>query len=885
MVLDVLYVDRIENVRNACTSYSSFGVAVVEGVFYVADTGPRVLAWTCQPEPDEEAPRGPGPGVGNQQPGDHAVTAVTDVADAADGLVVERLSVEGIVQGVGFRPFVYSLATELGLGGHVGNDSARVFIEVTGPANAIDQFVDRLSSSPPPLARIDRISRAQRQVATESVATFAIVDSLSADGPRTLVAPDSAACADCVRELFDPADRRYRHPFITCTNCGPRFTIITAVPYDRPNTTMGEFALCLACNDEYTDPLDRRYHAQPIACHDCGPTLAFRSVGTTDAEPAVAPTVDKDPIEATADALLDGAIVAVKGVGGYHLVCDATDHSAVEELRHRKHRADKPFAVMVGDVERARSLVDMSDAEAGLLASAAAPIVLLQARTPSSTTSSGPSSSAPSSAKASPQPTVVDPSVAPGSPLLGVMLAYAPVHHLLLEAVDRPLVVTSANRGGEPIAVDEAAIDELADLHDAVLDHDRPIHQPCDDSVIRVVGGRLLPVRRARGYAPIPVAFPSGGPTVLATGGELKNTFCLAGDGRAWVSQHIGDMENLATLQTFERSVDAFADRYQLSPDVVATDAHPGYLTGRWARDNYADRVLAVQHHHAHIAAVMAEHQLDPHHRVIGFAFDGTGYGLDGTIWGGELLVADATGFERSAHLAPIPLPGGDAAVRQPARVALAHLQAAGLAWNTDLAPVEHLGPDALRLLQQQLDRNLHCVPTTSMGRLFDAVASLIGLRHEISYEAQAAIELEVMALSGCETTAATYRFGLSANRPDSAGNADVIDPTPVLAAIVADLAAGVGPESIAWRFHQAVAEIVERLAADRRDQLGLETVALSGGVFQNGLLTELCLDRLTEEGFDVLTHSLVPPNDGGLALGQAFIAANRIQSPPNEED
>ncbi|MEM9610429.1 MAG: carbamoyltransferase HypF [Actinomycetota bacterium] len=821
---------------------------------------------------------------------------------------VERIEVHGVVQGVGFRPFVYGLATELGLVGRVGNDSAKVFIEVAGPLASVDALVERLVAERPPLARIDRLDRIpdepghDRQAGGadggEGFDRFRIVASRPADGLRTLVPPDTAVCADCLRELFDPGDRRHGHPFITCTNCGPRYTIITDLPYDRSATTMAGFEMCPSCASEYSDPSDRRYHAQPICCPDCGPRLVFRHAAGTSIAPAGPVAAGAAPDEASSDtnaiaraaaALADGAVVAIKGLGGYHLAADATSDRAVGELRRRKARADKPFAVMVADLDRARELARVSCSEATLLTSPASPIVLLRAR---------------------PDSPISD-LVAPANPLIGVLLPSTPVHHLLAAAHPGPLTMTSANRSGEPLAWTADRLDELDDLIDGVLDHDRPIHQPCDDSVVRVVGSRLLSIRRARGYAPVPIDLPPGwgssaGP-VLAAGAELKNTFCLVVDGRASISQHIGDMENLATVEALDAAVTRTLNLHRVEPMTIVADAHPGYQSSRWARRYAAESgraLVEVQHHHAHVAAVLAEHQLDPATEVIGVTFDGTGYGTDCASWGGEVFVGSVLGFDRAAHLAPVPLPGGDVTVREPARMALAHLYAARIDWTDDLPPVVHLthtgsglgqaprdgALPALTLLRQQLERGIGCVPTTSMGRLFDAVASLIGLRHRISYEAQAAIDLELAAVEArpagrvadggdrhdvaaavAGDTADRYRFDLQRA---------TADPAPVLRALVDDLAAGTAAPVLAWRFHLAVVDLVVRLAKDIRRNRSLDTVALSGGVFQNALLTERCVAALEVDGFRVLTHSLVPPNDGGLALGQAWIAANRPAKP-----
>lgn len=754
----------------------------------------------------------------------------------------ERFEITGVVQGVGFRPFVYRLATELGLEGEVGNDPTGVFVDVTGPAAALDEFARRVASEAPPLAIVRSLRR--RSTAPRNNHGFRIVGSTRTEaGTRTAVPPDTAVCAECLREMFDPTNRRHLHPFVTCTNCGPRFTIIRDLPYDRPATTMADFPMCAACQEEYLDPGDRRYHAQPIACHDCGPRLVFRP-GNGDP-----PSERHDAVVRATEALRAGLTVAVKGIGGFHLACDATDTDAVTRLRDRKHRPDKPFAVLVRDLAAAAEVAFVSDDEAAELTSPACPIVLLRARPDSP----------------------LSPLVAPGNPLVGVMLPHTPVQHLLVRGGPSRLVMTSGNLSGEPIAYRDDDLVRLAPLCDAVLTHDREIHQPCDDSVVRVLPGALLPIRRSRGYAPVPIAFPHAVRPVLAVGGELKNTFCLAGGGQAWVSQHIGDMENLETLETFADSVERFTTLYRVDPDRVVADAHPGYATTRWARARAAGRVVEVQHHHAHVAAVMAEHGLDPRRQVVGVAFDGTGYGTDGAIWGGEVLFADAAAAHRVWHLAYVPLPGGDAAIRNPYRVALTHLRSAGVDWDDDLAPVRQLDQVERRLLDRQLTTGFACTPTSSMGRLFDAVASLLDLRHRVSYEAQAAIELEIAAERAGPADHG-LRFGIAD---------DLADPAPVVRGLVALRRAGVPTGELAAAFHTAVAELVGELATAGCGALRSDRVVLSGGVFQNALLTAMCTDRIRRAGLEPLTHRVVPPNDGGLALGQAFIGAHR----PLQED
>jgi len=765
---------------------------------------------------------------------------MTDTLMLRSNDVRQRFTVTGVVQGVGFRPFVHRIASELGLAGFVGNDSGAVFVEVQGPVVRIDEFGRRLRGEAPPLARISAVSVVE--IDTADGIGFRIVESQTAHGATTPIPPDIAVCDDCVAELFDPADRRYRHPFVTCTNCGPRFTIIRAVPYDRPTTTMSTFAMCARCAAEYHDPANRRFHAQPIACPDCGPSLWFCSGSERVEGPDAA-------LAATQRALAAGEVVAIKGIGGYHLGCVVDDAAAVGALRRRKARGAKPFAMLVGDLDIARRYAHIDDAEAAVLSSPARPIVLLRRR-----------ADAP----------VAD-AVAPGSPLLGLMLPYSPVHHLLLAPVPGAhskvadaLVLTSANRSDEPICfTEDDAASRLSTLCDAVLDHNRPIHVPCDDSVVRVIDGRELPIRRSRGYAPLPVDLGRDGPAVLAVGGELKNTFCLTDGSCAYMSGHIGDMETLETLRAFERAVDQLSEiRHQ--PVRLAADLHPGYQTRNWAERHVDDRPLdLVQHHHAHVASLLAEHGRlgQP---VIGVSFDGTGYGCDQTIWGGEILAVgpDSHRFVRVGHLLPVPLPGGDAAVRNPWRMALAQLWMAGIDWTSDLAPVAAASPAELRLIRSQLDNNAGCVACSSMGRLFDAVASLLGVRHRIDYEGQAAIELEVLA-DPVGKTQTQLRMDVRAD--------GVIDPTGMVRAMVSALRAGFEPAALAAGFHQAVAvavsEVVGLVAGEVR------VVGLTGGVFQNVLLLRECRQLLQQNGFEVLTHHVVPPNDGGLALGQAAVS------------
>jgi hydrogenase maturation protein HypF len=762
--------------------------------------------------------------------------------------VRQHFTVTGVVQGVGFRPFVYRLARELALAGFVGNDSGAVFLEVQGNVVRVAEFARRLRAEAPPLARISTVCVTDLAPDHSWGTDFRIVASQTITGAATPIPPDIAVCDQCVAELFDPHNRRYRHPFVTCTNCGPRFTIIAELPYDRPATTMSAFAMCGRCAGEYHDPADRRFHAQPIACPDCGPSLRFWSQtgGRVDGTDAA--------LVETQRALAAGAVVAIKGIGGYHLACRVDDETAIGALRARKMRGAKPFAVLVRDLGVARRYAVIDDTEAGVLSDTARPIVLLRRR-----------ADAP-----------VAEAVAPGSPLLGLMLPYSPIHHLLLASVPGTagpvpdaLVLTSANRSDEPICfTDEDAGLRLPELCEAVLDHDRPIHVPCDDSVVRVIDGRDLPIRRSRGYAPLPVELGRGwlsAPAVLAVGGELKNTFCLTDGSRAYLSGHIGDMATVETLHAFERAVGQLSE-IRCRPTRLAADLHPGYHTRSWAERHTGDRPLdLVQHHHAHVVSLLAEHGRigEP---IVGVAFDGTGYGCDGTIWGGEVLTLgpDSHRFVRAGHLLAAPLPGGNTAVRNPWRMALSQLWMADIDWTPDLAPVESATPNELRLIRSQLESGTGCVPCSSMGRLFDAVASLLGVRHRIDYEGQAAIELEALADSAAHNP-------LAVSLPLTVRADGIIDPATMVQTMVSALYAGTPAATLAAAFHRAVAIAVATLVSQVAGTVRL--VGLTGGVFQNALLLRECRNELQIRGFEVLTHHMVPPNDGGLALGQAAIS------------
>ena len=698
-----------------------------------------------------------------------------------------RLRVTGVVQGVGFRPFVYGLAERYELAGFVLNDGSGVVVEAEGAADALDAFGAAIALEAPALARVDSVAAETVPLLGDTVFR---IETSAPTGKSALIPADVATCDDCLRELFDPTDRRYRYPFLNCTQCGPRFTIVRGVPYDRALTTMAGFEMCAACRSEYEDPRDRRFHAEPICCPACGPQLSL-------------------PIDETVALLRAGSILAVKGLGGYHLACDATNEEAVARLRSRKHREDKPFAVMVRHA-------DMEPEERVLLESRERPIVLVRKH----------------------DDVPVAPSVAPGTEWLGVMLPYTPLHHLLLHDADIPLVMTSGNVSDEPIAFDDdEARDRLGAIADAFLAHDRPIHRRCEDSVVRT----LFPIRRSRGYAPAAIALPvPAGSPIVAAGAELKSTFCVARGGDAFLSPHLGDLDSEAAYRAFLTDLELYLAMLDVRPAVVAHDLHPEYLSTKWALEQDAE-LVGVQHHHAHAAACLAEHgETGP---ALALVFDGTGYGTDGTLWGGELLRCDLAGFERVAWLEPVPLPGGEAAVREPWRVAAAHLERAGVA-----VPWE-------RWADVRASLAVNAPLASGMGRLFDAVAAVLGVRDEVTYEGQAAIELEQLA-GAVAAEPWPWRFGAT---------------TALVAECYARVLDGTPREQIAAAFHETVAAGAAAACAETE---GPRTVVLSGGTFQNLRLLSSTRARLERKGFRVLTHRLVPPNDGGVSYGQAAVAA-----------
>jgi hydrogenase maturation protein HypF len=778
-----------------------------------------------------------------------------------------RLVIRGVVQGVGFRPFVYRIAHRHGVHGWIANSSRGVVVEAEGARGELDAFARAIEEEAPPLARIERVDREAIEPAGSS--NFEIRVSRAEADESTLICPDVAICPDCLAEFLDPSDRRHRYPFINCTNCGPRFSIIEGTPYDRPRTSMKSFQMCERCQREYEDPLDRRFHAQPNACPVCGPSLSLVLPSEAQEHTAelilgrsyarmpdgVASLVDEDPAAVARWLLKNGAIIGVRGLGGFHVAANAAIDATVRALRETKNRPAKPFALMCRSLDVARELVEVGEVEEGILTSPWSPIVLLRKR-PN-------------------PPKPISPWIAPRNRYLGIMLPYAPLHRLLFDDGLEILIMTSANPAGEPIIAEIAeARERLRGITRTFLDHDRGVVNRNDDSIVFVEAGKVAMSRRSRGYAPYPIDLHIETGEVLACGTELKNTFTLLRDGWAFVSQHIGDMENQATLDFFDEMVGKFTEWFRVEPSIVAHDLHPDYLATRYARD-YAKkhpgvRLDGVQHHHAHIASVMIENGVSE--PVIGLALDGTGYGTDGRIWGCEFLVADLADFERAGHLGYVPLPGGDAAIKHPYRVALSHLHAAGedalLARGRVLFP--DIPEDELELVVQQIEKGVNAIDTSSAGRLFDAVSAMLGICHEISYEAQAAIELESVADEG-------ERGAYPAPVIERDGRL-LVDPAPIVRAVLDAVEAGASVETVAGAFHNTVVGFCREVAARLRDERGIRVVALSGGVFQNRLLLRKLVAALRGDGFRVLLHKEVPTNDGGVSLGQAVVANERAR-------
>jgi len=746
-----------------------------------------------------------------------------------------QIHVEGIVQGVGFRPFIYALATENRLGGFVLNNSAGVVIELEGDCKALDRFLANLCKQAPPHASIEKIVCDTIPVRGEE--SFNIEP--SRDGPerRAFISPDKVICDECLNELFDPSNRRHRYAFISCTHCGPRFTIIRKIPYDRQHTTMAAFPMCLECQREYHDSTSRRFHAQANACSRCGPQVRL-------VRPDGSELNDIDPVSAAARLLGSGAILALKGLGGYHLACNALDEAAVATLRRRKKREGKPFALMAGDLQTIERFCFVEEGEKFLLSGPERPIVLLRQRDRSS----------------------IARDVAPGQKYLGWMLPYTPVHYLLIENSGLPLVMTSGNLSEEPIAHEDSdALQRLSRIADYFLVNNREIQTRCDDSVMRKFDNRELMIRRSRGYAPLPIALARRfAQDTLACGAHLKNTFCLGRDHHAFLSHHIGDLENYETLKSFIEGIEQFKSFFDIQPSLIAHDLHPDYLSTKYAAGLDGVNRVAVQHHHAHIVSCMAEHGLEG--PVIGIAFDGLGYGPDGTIWGGEFLIADLAGYTRRAHLRCVSLAGGDSAIREPWRSALSYVKDS-LGKNPlalELPGWRSVSLNKVAQVETMLERNVNTFRTSSCGRLFDAVASILGLNHKANFEGQAAMALEAAALQGIEDD---YPFDIEENEPWQ------IDLRPGIASLVGEVVAGSETGVIAAKFHNMLGSVITEVCLRLRKTEGLNRICLSGGTFQNMCLLERVVRRLRERGFQVFVNSKVPPNDGGISLGQAVIA------------
>jgi hydrogenase maturation protein HypF len=781
-------------------------------------------------------------------------------------MIGTKIHITGIVQGVGFRPFIYNQANQRGLTGWVRNTSGGVDIEIFGEDGEIKHFIEGIRTNAPSLSRIDTLEH--YLIPHHSFTSFEIISSKDVSTAFQPISPDICICDDCLRELFDPEDRRYRYPFINCTNCGPRLTIISEIPYDRPNTTMKDFPLCPDCAKEYEDPLDRRFHAQPVACPVCGPRVWLEYPGENGKHKDHRHIQGENAIAEVQRSLINGGIVAIKGLGGFHLACDATNTKAVSELRKRKLRVDKPFALMMPDLECIISHCNVNDIEQELIFSRERPIVILPRRESSS----------------------IAKEVSPHQNTLGVMLPYSPLHYLLFRKQEEaeknkpnlqitlpPLVMTSGNISEEPIAyLNDEARAHLSGLVDVFLMHNREIRTRCDDSVMRIYRGATFPLRRSRGYAPFPVYLASDSPQVLAVGAELKNTFCITRQRYAFLSHHIGDMENLETLDSFMDSIQHYESLFRIQPKAIAYDLHPNYLATRYALElAKRERIpsFGIQHHHAHIASCMAENSLPPDRPVIGVAFDGTGYGEDEAIWGGEFLLADYREYKRVGHLKYIPLPGGDVAIRKPARVALAYLWAYEFDWDPEYYPVFALCAEERSILKAQLEKHINAPLTSSMGRLFDAIASIAGIRQQVNYEAQAAIEFE--ALADPEETGA---YVLPLEKVVGPGSYTYqVDAALLIGNVLQDLQNGVPSARISSRFHNGVARMVSDMCIRLRQEYGINEIVLSGGVWQNLTLLTRTYDGLVGNDFTVYTHKQVPTNDGGLALGQAVIAIHRL--------
>ncbi|MFC1798718.1 carbamoyltransferase HypF [Thermodesulfobacteriota bacterium] len=745
-----------------------------------------------------------------------------------------RLEIKGIVQGVGFRPFVYQLAHRFKIAGEVSNTSDGVVIYAEGVGRKIDAFQDAVTAKGPPLAHITEAKSFPESV--RGMQGFSISKSKTLSVRATLIAPDVSICDDCRRELFDPADRRYGYPFINCTNCGPRYSIISDIPYDRPNTSMKPFQMCTQCQHEYDDPLDRRFHAQPNACEACGPSVTLYDREKNRIE-------TPDAIKAAAECLKDGRIVAVKGIGGFHLAVDAENSDAVESLRKRKHREEKPFALMAADDAKILTFAHIEPDEFQLLTSSQRPIVLLRKK----------------------EPNPIADTVSPRNRYFGTMLPYTPLHYLLLQFDFTALVMTSGNISEEPIAIDnEEAFARLSDIADFFLMNDRDIYIRSDDSIVKFSANACRILRRSRGYVPVPVQLKNTLPHVLACGAELKNTFCLTKGREAFLSQHIGDLENQQAFDFFQKTIAHMKRILDIEPEIVAYDLHPDYLSIRYAEGFKGVKSVGVQHHHAHIVSCMAENHVGG--PVIGLSFDGTGYGSDGHVWGGEVLLAEESSFNRLAHLAYVPMPGGAAAIREPWRMAVSYLYHTFEKdfKNLRLPVIETVEAGKLNFVTKMIDKQVNSPLTSSLGRLFDGIAAIVGIRNRVFYEGQAAMELEMLA-DEIAPQAYSYHWGKKKNCQ--------VDIKPVIRGVVDDMHQQISPAVISARFHATLVQMFTDLCVEIEKEHGLNRVALSGGVFQNSILLNGLCQMLEEKGFTVFTHKQVPTNDGGISLGQAVAA------------
>ncbi len=751
------------------------------------------------------------------------------------GPIARRIQINGIVQGVGFRPFVYRLAHRYKLHGFVTNTPSGVTIHVEGAEEDFELFCQGLSQRPPPMASITEISIHPETM--RHYRDFCIAQSRQESAHSTIISPDIGICSECLTELFDPKDRRHHYPFINCTNCGPRYTIVEDIPYDRPRTAMKHFPMCERCQAEYDEPLNRRFHAQPNACFACGPSVALYNHQRNEIKAS-------NPMAVCASLLKQGHILAIKGLGGFHLAVDAENHDAVRRLRERKRRAEKPFALMSRDLEAVRRFAVTSAEEEALLLSPQRPIVILP-KTESN---------------------VISEAVAPRNRYFGVMLPYTPLHYLLFDGTFTALVMTSGNMSEEPIVIDnEEAFARLAILADYFLIHNRAIYQRTDDSIVKRTAGATRFTRRSRGYVPTPVHLKVRAPSILACGGHLKNTVCLTKDNRAYLSQHIGDLEDFSTYEFFQSTIRHLKHLLAIEPEVIAHDLHPDYLSTRYALEQRDVRRFSVQHHHAHVVSCMAEHDIvGP---VIGLAFDGAGYGTDGKVWGGEVLLADPTSFRRAAHLAYVPMPGGSAAIREPWRMAVSYLyRAFGDDFlELELPAIQGIDAKRLRVIREMISRRFNAPETSSLGRLFDGVAALLGIRDRVNFEGQAAMELEMLASEG---TAEVYEHEWV-----SADDYEIL-PEPIIRGVTQDILRGRDPSQISTRFHATLIRLFVHLCEVLREESGLDEIVLSGGVFQNSVLLDGMVKGLANKNFRVYTHHQVPANDGGISLGQAVIAA-----------